>query len=97
MKKITFLLLTLSVISSFAFEDVVILPQDFGVNIIKYTNEGNNTINIERMKKADKLKDAINNSQNSKVKFQFDSKQLLQQRTLDFVTRENNSTVVPKF
>ena len=97
MKKTVFIMFNLLFLSSFAFEDVPILPQDSGIDV-RYVENQNYLINYDKMKKSDKIKDAQEElSKSEKPKIQFDSRQIIHQRALDFTTRQNNSMPLPRF
>ena len=97
MAKIVFMLFNLFILSSFAFEDMPIIPQNSGINI-EYIENNQSLINFDKMKKSSIIKEAQNKTnENSKTKFQFDTRQINHQRALDFTTNQNNYTLLPRF
>ena len=82
---------------SFAFEDIPLFPQNSGLNI-EYVEDQQSLINTAKMKKADLIKKSGSMSnENSKIRFRFDERQINNQRALDYTTRLNNSTLLPRF
>ncbi len=97
MKNIVFVLTILFSMQCFAFEDIPVLPQDSGVSIL-YVDNQQDLINVDGMKKADKVKNAQNMvNENEKPRLRFDSRQLIHQRALDYTTRQNNMMLLPRF
>ena len=97
MNKIFFIFFNLLILSTFAFEDVPILPHDSGVNI-RYLESNLELINTDKMKKSDKVKQAKDNAaQNELPKLKLDTEQINHQRALDFTTRQHNSMPLPRF
>ena len=97
MNKTLYIFFSLFVLSVFAFDDVPILPQDSGIDI-KYVDYQNSLINYDKMKKSTKIKAAQDEAMKNKApRLEFDTRQIIHQRTLDYTTRQNNSTVLPRF
>ena len=98
MKKFGFILFALIVAQCMAaYEDIPIFPQDSGVNIL-YVENQQDLINVDGMKKADKVKNAENMAnENEKPRFRFDTRQIIHQRALDYTTNQNNLIRLPSF
>ncbi|MBR2068608.1 MAG: hypothetical protein IJ877_02480 [Candidatus Gastranaerophilales bacterium] len=97
MKKISFILLSILVLPCFGYEDMPILPQESGFNL-QFNEAEQETIDVEGMKKADKIKEVQKEAfSNKSPKFKVDLKQVNHQRALDFTTKQTNSTLLPRF
>ncbi len=97
MKKIGFILSVLFFLQCIAYEDIPIFPQDSGVNIL-YVEDQRDLINLDGMKKADKVKKAENAAnENTRPKIRFDTRQIIHQRALDYTTNQNNLLRLPTF
>lgn len=97
MKKFGFILSVLFFMHCMAYEDIPIFPQDSGVNVL-YVENQQDLINLDGMKKADKVKNAENMANESNMpKLRFDNRQIIHQRALDYTTRQNNMIRLPSF
>ena len=81
---------------AFAYEDVPIMPQDSGFSV-EYIKPQDDLIDVQGMKKSDKVKKAKKEAlENEEPRLRLDTRQINQQRALDFTTKQTNS-MLPRF
>lgn len=82
---------------TFAYEDIPLLIDTSSINI-EFQKDDKDLIQIQNMKKSDSVKYAKDEKINSqKPKFKLDTRQIHQQRVLDYMDNRNNSTMLPIF
>ena len=98
MKKIlVFLSFFLFLQNVFAREETPLLL-DTPITSINYVEDNSNLINTSKMKKTEKVEKALTEAdKNQKPKVKLDTREINHQRALDYVTRPNNSMMLPVF
>lgn len=97
MKKIILLLLFCLNFTSFAFEDVPLLIDTSTINI-EVKQENNDLIDVNDMKKSNTVQKAKEeNIQLQKPQIKLDTRQIHQQRTLQYMDNRGGSTMLPIF
>ncbi len=98
MKKILLIFVFfISINCVFAREETPLLL-DTPITTINYVEDDYSLINIQNMKKQDKVekaRDELNRSQTPKIKL--DTREINHQRALDYTTRPSNSMMLPVF
>ena len=98
MKKVlVFLFFFLFLQNVFAREETPLLL-DTPITSINYVEDNSNLINTSKMKKTEKVEKALTEAdKNQKPKVKLDTREINHQRALDYVTRPNNSMMLPVF
>lgn len=97
MKKIILVLVVLFINFAFAREDMPVIPTNGSYNV-EYKEDNLNLINVDKMKRKDKINNAKSKAEKNmpQGRFQFDQKQIQQQRIIDYMNNQRN-TLLPVF